>query len=106
MRAAVSDTAMSGSLPMSSATIESTIWSELRRMLRDDRSDSLKPVTTTWFSASASAGSSCAVSPSSGGCGGSAVVPGCAQAALAENARTAADAEQRIRALRRIDDSP
>jgi len=30
MRAAVSETATSGSLPISSATIESMIWSELR----------------------------------------------------------------------------
>ena len=46
MRAAVSAVLRSGSLPMSSATTESMIWSELRRMFCDDWSERRIPVTT------------------------------------------------------------
>src|SRR6476661_8610831 len=46
MRAAVSETVMSGSLPMSSATTASTIWSLLRLMLRADCRERRRPVTT------------------------------------------------------------
>ena len=46
MRAAVSDTVMSGSLPMSSATTASTIWSLLRLMFRADCRLRRSPVTT------------------------------------------------------------
>jgi hypothetical protein len=77
MRAAVSETVMSGSLPMSSATTASTIWSLFRLMLRADCSERLRPVTTIAFSgvcgASAlcagSAGLCCAVASGFGGNG-------------------------------------
>src|SRR5437870_13015926 len=67
MRAAVSDTAISGSLPMSSATIASTTWGLLRLMLRADCSERRKPVTTI---AVLSAGVSCAAGAASAGGGG------------------------------------
>src|SRR3954453_12751872 len=81
MRAAVSDTVTSGSLPMSSATMASTIWSLFFLMLRADWSDRRRPVTTIAFSSVgaaaagvcgasglvASAGFCCAVAAGSGG---------------------------------------
>src|SRR3954447_23238328 len=56
MRAAVSDTAMSGSLPMSAATIASTIWSLLRLTFRADCNARRMPVTTMVLSSGAAAG--------------------------------------------------
>ena len=67
IRAALSETVMSGSLPMSSATIASTIWSLLRLMFLADCSARLRPVTTIAFSL--------VPAPASGLCGASAFAP-------------------------------
>jgi hypothetical protein len=98
MRAAVSETVMSGSLPISSATIASTIWSELRRMFWADWRLRRRPVTT--IDSSPSVGSAWA----SGSLGDSWPWGGssCAAAGVEIKARTASEVDPRMADFRRI----
>src|SRR4029079_10863352 len=105
MRAAVSETVMSGSLPMSSATTASTIWTLLRLLFCADCNERLRPVTTISGPVSAAAAGVPCVAAASG-LGGGGGGTSCANAGVANRAAASAVVENSTNELRDIAEPP